>query len=72
MCAEAIMQARVSRLVFGAYDPLSGAAGSVFNLFIAGRPYPVPEIVGGLCEQACQDLLLSFFRGNKSRSKEES
>src|SRR6202042_953180 len=37
MCAEAIIQARVAKLVFGAYDPKSGAAGSMFNLFCQGR-----------------------------------
>ncbi len=62
MCAEAILQARVSRLVFGAYDIHSGAAGSAFNLFCKGRIYPLPEIIGGICEEECQSLLIRFFR----------
>jgi tRNA(adenine34) deaminase len=62
MCAEALLQARVSRLVFGAYDPRSGAAGSAFNLFTKGRIYPLPEILGGICEDECQKLLVEFFR----------
>ena len=62
MCAEAIMQSRISRLVFGAYDPNSGAAGSKFNIFLPGRPYPVPDVSGGIMQDQCQELLVSFFR----------
>lgn len=62
MCAEAIMQARVSRLVFGAYDINSGAVVSKFNLFVPGRPYPVPTVTGGLLEEQCRTLLVEFFR----------
>jgi len=67
MCAEAIIQSRVSRLVFGAYDPASGAAGSAFNLFIPGRIFPIPEVVGGIREADCQRLLTDFFRRSKGR-----
>ncbi len=62
MCAEAIMQTRISRLVFGAYDIQSGAVGSKFNLFLPGRPYPVPEVTGGILQEQCQGLLVNFFR----------
>jgi tRNA(adenine34) deaminase len=62
ICAETIMQARVSRLVFGAYDAHSGAVGSKFNLFIPGRPYPIPQVIGGILQEECQELLKTFFR----------
>ena len=62
MCAEAIMQTRVSRLVFGAYDIQSGAIVSKFNLLIPGRSYPVPEITGGVLQEECRVLLVNFFR----------
>ncbi len=62
MCAEALIQSRVSTIVFGAYDPRSGACGSLFNLFIDGRPYPMPEIIGGIMEADCKKLLTDFFR----------
>lgn len=62
MCAEALIQARVSTIVFGAYDPRSGACGSLFNLFIEGRPYPMPEVIGGIMEADCKKLLTDFFR----------
>jgi tRNA(adenine34) deaminase len=62
MCAEAIMQTRISRLVFGAYDIQSGAVGSKFNLFVPDRPYPVPEVTSGILKEQCQELLVNFFR----------
>lgn len=68
MCAEAIIQARISKLVFGAYDPLSGAAGSKFNLFVSGRIYPIPEVIGGILEAECQNVLKEFFRGKVEQS----
>jgi len=67
MCAEAIIQCRLSKLVFGAYDARSGAAGSAFNLFCSGRIYPIPEIVAGVCEQQCQELLVNYFREQARR-----
>jgi len=67
MCAEAIIQSRVSRVVFGAYDPASGAAGSAFNLFVPGRIFPIPEVIGGILEDRCQRLLIDFFRNKPAR-----
>jgi tRNA(adenine34) deaminase len=67
MCAEAILQARVERLVFGAYDYKSGACGSVFNLYVDGRIYPIPEVVGGIMEDPCQNVLVEFFRSKPTR-----
>jgi len=62
MCAEAIIQSRISTLVFGAYDPRSGACGSAFNLFVSGRSYPLPEVIGGINEDECQRTLADFFK----------
>ncbi len=61
MCAEAIIQSRISKVVFGAYDPLSGALGSAFNLYTGKRIYPIPEVLGGILEAECSDLLKQFF-----------
>lgn len=66
MCAEALIQARISKIVFGAYDPRSGACGSAFNLFVPGRLYPIPEVIGGIMEEECKQLLTDFFRGRSS------
>jgi len=65
MCAEAILQSRVSRVVFGAYDQLSGALGSAFNLYGGKRIYPIPEVLGGILEEDCARLLKEFFRERK-------
>lgn len=66
MCAEAIIQSRISTVVFGAYDQRTGACGSAFNLFVAGRSYPLPEIIGGIEEEECERLLAEFFKTVRS------
>ena len=60
MCAGAIVNARVRRVVFGAKDARAGAFGSVMNL----NGYPLkhrPEIVSGVCESECRELMTAFF-----------
>ena len=69
MCAEAIIQTRIAKVFFGAFDPKSGACGSAFNLFKQGRIYPVPEVIGGIEEQACQNVLKSYFAKVVRKSK---
>ena len=60
MCAGAILNARVRRVVFGAYDPKAGSLCSVQRMF--DLPYNhKPEIVGGVLEEECGDLLRDFF-----------
>jgi tRNA(adenine34) deaminase len=63
MCAGAIIQARISRLVFGAKDPKAGACGSVFNLPSERRLNHRVTVCGGILERECQDLMQTFFRG---------
>lgn len=70
MCAGALAMARVSRLVFGAYDPLMGCCGSVHDLLDGTFGAPA-EVIGGVCEQECA-LLLSEFLGRKRLTKKES
>jgi tRNA(adenine34) deaminase len=61
MCAGALLQARVSRLVFGAWDDKAGAAGSVYDVVRDRRlPYRA-EVVGGLAEEPATRLLQEFF-----------
>ncbi len=67
MCAEAIIQSRVSKVIFGAYDNVSGALGSKFNLFCAGRIYPIPEVLGGVEEEACRKVLVDYFANRTQR-----
>lgn len=62
MCAGAILNARVSRVYFGARDREMGACGGVMNLFMEDFPHP-PALVGGVLEEECARVLREFFRG---------
>jgi tRNA(adenine34) deaminase len=62
MCVGAIVHARVKRVVFGAYDPKTGAAGSAFDLLADKRHNHTIEITGGILEQDCAAILQEFFR----------
>ncbi len=62
MCAGAIVHARISRLVFGAYDPKAGAAGSVLNVLNHPRLNHRIEICGGVLAGECGDILRYFFQ----------
>lgn len=62
MCVGAMLHARVSRVVFGAYDPKSGAAGSVLDLCDDRRMNHRIEVNGGLLEEQCGGLLRQFFQ----------
>lgn len=67
MCAGAIVNARIRRVVFGAYDPKAGAAGTVLDLF--AQPFNHrPEVVGGLCEAECAALLTGFFQNLRNNA----
>ncbi len=65
MCAGAIVLARIGRLVFGAWDPKAGAAGSVWDLVRDRRVNHRPEVVGGVRADECGALLTSFFAGRR-------
>jgi tRNA(adenine34) deaminase len=62
MCAGAIVQARIARLVFGAWDPKAGACGSLFDIPADRRLNHRVEVMGGVLELESQALLQNFFR----------
>jgi len=65
MCAGAILNARIPRVVFGAWDEKAGAAGSMYDVLRDRRlPHRV-EVVAGVEEAACAALLLEFFEGKR-------
>jgi len=62
MCAGAIVQSRIARLVFGAWDPKAGACGSLMDIPTDTRLNHRVTMTGGLCETESQALLRDFFR----------
>ncbi len=63
MCAGAIQQSRVDRLVYGARDEKAGAAGSLWDLVRDRRLNHRPEVIEGVLAEECAELLTAFFRG---------
>jgi tRNA(adenine34) deaminase len=61
MCAAAIVHARVRRLVFGAFDPRAGAAGSITNVFALPQLNHHVDVFGGVLMEECARLLQEFF-----------
>ena len=65
MCAGALVQARVARVVYGAADPKAGALGSLYNLGADPRLNHEFEVVGGLMADECGTLLSDFFAARR-------
>ena len=62
MCAGAIAQSRIETLVFGAWDEKAGAVGSVWDVLRDPRAIHKMEVIGGVLEAECAELLTNFFR----------
>ena len=62
MCAGAIAQSRIGTLVFGAWDEKAGAVGSVWDVLRDPRVIHKMEVIGGVLEAECAELLTNFFR----------
>ncbi|HEX7832671.1 MAG TPA: nucleoside deaminase [Thermoanaerobaculia bacterium] len=71
MCAGALVNARVERLVFAAYDPKAGFCGSLGNLVQDARLNHRLEVEGGYMEERSRDMLREFFRTLRRRDKTE-
>jgi tRNA(adenine34) deaminase len=65
MCAGAVIHARVKRLVYGAADPKTGAAGSVFDIFASGKVNHQVLVDGGVLAEECGEMLAEFFRARR-------
>ena len=69
MCAMAMVHARIARLVFGAHDPKTGAAGSVFDLLADPRHNHRIEVAGGVLGDEAGARLRDYFRGKRQRPR---
>ena len=61
MCAGAILQSRIKRLVFGAWDEKAGAVGSVMDVIRDPRALTKSEVISGVMEKECSEVLSNFF-----------
>lgn len=67
MCAGAIVNSRIARLVYGAADPKAGAVDSLYQILQDKRLNHQVEVVSGVEQQACRQLLVDFFRAARAR-----
>ena len=66
MCAGAIVAARIPKVVFGSWDARVGAAGSLYDLLRDGRLGTPVEVIGGVLESECSQLLTEFFEAKRT------
>lgn len=71
MCAGAIVQARIPKVVIGTMNPKAGCAGSVLNLLQVQAFNHQVEIVRGIMEEECTEMMQEFFRELRNKKKEE-
>ena len=65
MCAGAILQSRIKRLVFGAWDKKAGAVGSVMDVVRDPRALTKVEVISGIMEKECSEVLSDFFNSKR-------
>jgi Cytosine/adenosine deaminases len=69
MCAGAIVQSRIKRVVYGTGDPKAGCAGTLMNLLQDPRFNHETELTSGILQSECSELLTSFFRNLRNKRK---
>ena len=72
MCAEAIVQARVSRVVIGSMNPKAGCGGSVLNLLEMKEFNHQVDVTRGVLEEECSEMLSAFFQKLRQKKKEKT
>lgn len=71
MCAGAIVQARIPKVVIGAMNPKAGCAGSILNILQERRFNHQVEMITGVCGGECERVMKSFFQNLRERKKQE-
>jgi tRNA(adenine34) deaminase len=69
MCAGAIIQSRIPVVVYGAKDPKAGCGGSIYNLLQEERFNHRCEVIDGILQEECSELLKTFFRELRENKK---
>jgi tRNA(adenine34) deaminase len=69
MCAGAMLHARLKKVIFGAYDPKTGACGSVLNLFAEPKLNHQTAVEGGVLAEECGAVLKAFFAARRAAAK---
>ena len=70
MCAGAIVNSRLDRIVYGASDPRAGACGTIFNIVEDERLNHRPEVVRGILQEPCSQILSKFFKDLRAKRKD--
>ena len=66
MCSGAIILSKVGTLVFGAYDPKTGVVGSIYDVMNDKHFNHHPEVISGILQEECGEILKSFFRAKRN------
>ena len=69
MCSGAIIQSRINKIYFGAYDPKGGGLGSSINVLDAKNINHHPEVIRGILQEECSSIISNYFK-NKRQKKE--
>jgi tRNA(adenine34) deaminase len=72
MCAGAIVQARIPRVVIGSMNPKAGCAGSILNILQIPTFNHQCEITKGVCEEECSEMLTTFFKELRKSKKKDA
>jgi tRNA(adenine34) deaminase len=71
MCSGAIIQSRISRVIYGATDPKAGCAGTLMNLLQEPRFNHEADVISGILESPCRNMLTQFFKALRERRRLE-
>jgi tRNA(adenine34) deaminase len=69
MCSGAIIQSRISRVIYGASDPKAGCAGTLMNLLQEPRFNHEAEVIQGILEESCKTILSQFFKSLREKRR---